>query len=47
MKKLITLLALLLTGLITGCNTMEGIGKDVQIGGEKVQDTARDARERM
>jgi predicted small secreted protein len=25
---------------VTGCNTMKGMGKDVERGGEKVQDAA-------
>lgn len=25
---------------LTGCNTMEGAGKDIKKGGEKIEDTA-------
>ncbi|HSQ02602.1 MAG TPA: entericidin A/B family lipoprotein [Burkholderiales bacterium] len=36
-----TLIAMLvLAGFITGCNTMEGAGKDIQRGGEKLQGSA-------
>lgn len=44
MKKIVA--PLLLVGLVTlaGCNTMEGVGKDVERGGEKVQDAAKDAK---
>jgi len=27
-------------GTIAGCNTMQGLGKDVERGGEKIQDKA-------
>jgi predicted small secreted protein len=26
---------------VTGCNTMEGAGKDIERGGEKIQDKAK------
>jgi entericidin B len=37
-KKLLALL--LLAGFVAGCNTMAGAGKDIQRGGEKLQDSA-------
>jgi predicted small secreted protein len=40
MKKLVALLMLLVMGGLAGCNTFEGLGKDVQRGGEKVEDSA-------
>lgn len=39
------LTALFLTGLsvtLTGCNTMEGAGKDIEKGGEAIKDEARE-----
>jgi predicted small secreted protein len=45
-----TLRALFLSSLfvvLTGCNTVEGAGKDIERGGEKVQDTAQDVREKL
>ena len=33
--------------LLAGCNTVEGVGKDVERGGEKVQDGARTVKEKM
>ncbi|HWL15050.1 MAG TPA: entericidin A/B family lipoprotein [Opitutus sp.] len=33
-------LAALLTLAATGCNTMHGVGKDVERAGEKIQDNA-------
>ena len=35
-----TLLLLGMLGAITGCNTMEGVGRDIERGGEKIQDKA-------
>ena len=40
MRKLIAVLMLLAMGALAGCNTFEGVGKDVQRGGEKVEDSA-------
>jgi predicted small secreted protein len=41
MKRLIALvLAASFAVLATGCNTMQGLGKDVERGGEKVQKEA-------
>ncbi len=35
-----TLLLLGTLGTITGCNTMAGVGRDIERGGEKIQDKA-------
>jgi entericidin B len=40
MKKLIAVMGVLVVMGLTGCNTMRGMGKDVERGGEKVQDAA-------
>jgi predicted small secreted protein len=40
MKKLVALLMVLAMGILAGCNTMEGLGKDVERGGEKLQGSA-------
>lgn len=45
-----TLLALLMSAVfvvLAGCNTVAGAGKDIERGGEKVQDTARDVQQKM
>ena len=47
MKKLSILIAFLAAGLLVGCNTMQGAGKDIERGGEKLQDSAKDAKNRM
>jgi len=39
-----TLLCMFLAGLLTGCNTMEGAGEDLERGGEKIQEKASDAK---
>ncbi|AAY51052.1 entericidin A/B family lipoprotein [Xanthomonas campestris] len=43
MKRAIALLVLsmLSVGMLAGCNTVAGAGKDVQGAGEKVEDAAR------
>lgn len=33
--------------LLAGCNTVAGAGKDIEWGGEKVQDTAKDVQQKM
>lgn len=47
MKRLSLLIAFLAAGILAGCNTMQGAGKDIERGGEKLQDSARDAKNRM
>jgi len=44
MKRIVALLLLFVFGMLAGCNTMEGVGRDMERGGEKVQDSARDAK---
>jgi predicted small secreted protein len=44
MRKLVPLLLVALFAVLSGCNTMEGVGRDVERGGEKLQDSAKDAR---
>ncbi len=39
MKKLLFLFAA--AAFITGCNTVQGIGKDIEKGGEAIQRTAK------
>lgn len=41
---------LMLLGMLVaaaGCNTIEGMGKDIERGGEATQDTAKDVQRRM
>jgi entericidin B len=40
--------ALVLLGItLAGCNTMSGMGRDVERGGEKLQDQARETQRKM
>jgi predicted small secreted protein len=39
-KKLIAMLMVACFATLAGCNTMSGLGKDVQKGGEKLEDSA-------
>jgi entericidin B len=41
MKYLVIAMAIIVTGIMTsGCNTMQGMGKDIKKGGEKLEDSA-------
>ena len=42
---MLALLSMLVT--LAGCNTIEGMGKDIERGGEATQDTAKDVKNRM
>lgn len=43
----LTAAALLTTVVLTGCNTMKGLGEDVQRGGEKVTQSAEQTQQKM
>lgn len=50
MKNVIRLIALAvmssaLFGVSLGCNTTEGLGKDIEKGGDNLKDAARDAKD--
>jgi len=42
--KLLTLAALSALLLATACETMEGFGRDVEKGGDNIEESARDAK---
>ncbi len=46
-KIIATIVTLGFIGAFAGCNTMEGVGKDVERGGEKMQDSAKDTKKNM
>jgi entericidin B len=46
-KMMIALLAVSYIPFVTACNTVEGLGKDVEAGGEVVQDAAREVKEEI
>lgn len=47
MKTWIPLLALLASFGLYGCNTTEGLGKDIEATGEVISDTAEDTAEEI
>lgn len=47
MKRLLAPLLILALSTLAACNTIQGIGKDVERGGEKVQDAAKDVQRKM
>ena len=44
MKKVIAILLVAMYGVLVGCNKMEGLGRDVERGGEKLKNEARENR---
>jgi entericidin B len=46
-KILATLMLAGIFGSIAGCNTVSGIGKDLERAGEATQDTAADVKRKM
>jgi predicted small secreted protein len=50
-KKILTVLMMLgmfgTLSTLSGCNTIAGAGKDIERGGEKVQDSAHDVQRKM
>lgn len=47
MKTLLAMLMSSVFAVLAGCNTVEGVGKDLERGGEKVQDKSQDVKEDM
>ena len=47
--KMPVLSTILLTSLLalTGCNTLEGAGQDIEAGGEKIQTKAKEVKNNM
>ena len=41
------MLAMLSLGGLTACNTTEGFGQDVEAAGDQIEETARDAKEKI
>ena len=50
-KKLLTFLMMLVVlgglGMVAGCNTISGAGKDIERGGEKIQGEAKEVQRKM
>ena len=47
MRTLAAMLIALSVALLAGCNTMAGMGKDIERGGEKLQDSAERTQRNM
>ena len=45
MKRIVALILLAMT--LAGCNTMSGMGRDIERGGEKIQDQSRETQRNM
>jgi predicted small secreted protein len=45
MKRIVALILLGIT--LAGCNTMSGVGRDIERGGEKLQNEARETQRNM
>ena len=41
MRNTLLFVALLSVALLTGCNTMQGVGKDLEKAGEKIEKSAK------
>jgi entericidin B len=44
-----SVIAIVVSGMLAlaGCNTIHGAGQDIEAGGEKVQDVAKDTKKKM
>ena len=47
MRKIFMVLAALSALALAGCNTAEGIGKDVQAGGKAIEKSAKDVKKKL
>ena len=45
--KWVLTLVLAACAVLSACNTVQGIGKDVERGGEKVQETAKEIQKKL
>ena len=45
--QIVGLLLALAAPVLSACNTMEGAGKDIERGGEKLQDSANSTKQKM
>jgi entericidin B len=46
-RKFTLLIAAAMLGLLAACNTMEGLGQDIERGGENLQESAQDTKKKM
>lgn len=47
LKKLLFCFAALSTVTLIGCNTVQGAGKDVERGGQKIQEEAKEVKQKI
>jgi entericidin B len=47
LKKLLFCFAALSTVALIGCNTVQGAGKDIEKGGQKVQEEAKEVKQKI
>ncbi|MGA7950986.1 MAG: entericidin A/B family lipoprotein [Thiobacillaceae bacterium] len=47
MKPLFALFITAILAMLAGCNTVAGAGKDLERGGEKVRDAAKDVQKQL
>lgn len=47
LKALVPVSFILAASLLAACNTVEGAGKDLERGGEKVQDASRTVKQKL
>ena len=47
LKRIIALILLGATVTLVGCNTMAGMGRDIERGGQKMHDEARETQQEM
>lgn len=46
-KALILMFGIVMTTMVVGCNTVKGVGKDVQAGGEAISTSAQKVSNKM
>ena len=46
-KRIVALIVLGASVALTGCNTMAGMGRDIERGGQKMQEGSRDVQQDM
>jgi entericidin B len=47
-KRVLAALVMLgIVGPLTGCNTIQGAGKDIERGGQVIRDTAKDVQKKL
>ena len=45
--KFLPLIAAAMLGLLAACNTMQGLGQDIEAGGENLQESAQETKKKL